>query len=461
MKDYRRILAVVLTVILSVCLFVLPAMAATETANGLELTLITDKAEYTAAEQITASLTIKNTTAAPVTGLVIKHQIPEGIKTLSGDVEKIIPSLGAGESVTLQVVLQADATANTGDYAIAAVAAALVLSAAGLVLLGKDAKVRKGVISVFLCCVMVGGLMMAAPANADTDELTVTTAIKVAGKDVTLTASAKQMAEGTYSVVNIADMTNGAVTADKPIYTPGETVTLTIKPDSGYFQKLYIDGEPLKLDWKSKTYSFVAEKTSYEITGSFERSLEMYAGDWGRWDNTNHAHGLLRAYYPNNNDAWWIKIKGEYNSFSVNAKNYFAVEDSYEGSANGCWRFAIYMQLDNGKYYAFSIWNNENKQYAYNHFGGNIDGVASATGWGGAWCLLADKNAQATAALNGDGAEFKIARIDGNHLQLTLGGTVLETYTIPEVTAANKVISVGILHYANKGEYIDIPFELG
>ena len=45
MKNYRRIHAVVLTVILSVCLFALPAMAATETANGLELTLVTDKAE--------------------------------------------------------------------------------------------------------------------------------------------------------------------------------------------------------------------------------------------------------------------------------------------------------------------------------------------------------------------------------------------------------------------------------
>ena len=73
------------------------------------------------------------------------------------------------------------------------------------------------------------------------------------------------------------------------------------------------------LGWKSKTYSFVAEKKSYEITGSFEQSLEMYAGDWGRWDNTNHAHGILSAYYPNNNDAWWMKIKGEYTSFSVNA----------------------------------------------------------------------------------------------------------------------------------------------
>ena len=52
----------VLTVILAICLFVLPAMAATETVNGMELTLVTDKAEYAADEQITASLTAKNIT---------------------------------------------------------------------------------------------------------------------------------------------------------------------------------------------------------------------------------------------------------------------------------------------------------------------------------------------------------------------------------------------------------------
>ena len=77
MKNHRRILAVVLTVILAICLFVLPAMAATETVSGMELTLVTDKAEYAADEQITASLTAKNITDAPITGLVIKHQIPE------------------------------------------------------------------------------------------------------------------------------------------------------------------------------------------------------------------------------------------------------------------------------------------------------------------------------------------------------------------------------------------------
>ena len=260
--------------------------------------------------------------------------------------------------------------------------------------------------------------------------------------------------------INIANLTNGTVTADKDSYKVGDTVTLTVAPASGYFQKLYIDGEPLMLSWKSKTYSFVAQKESYDITGSFEPTLEMYSADWGRWDNTNQAHGVFTTYYPNNNDSWWTKVKGEYDSISINAKNYRTVENSYEGGPNGGWRVMLYMQLDNGNYYAFSMWINTDKKYAYNHYGGNIDGVASTTGWGGAWCLVGDKNADAMAALNGDGAQFKLERIDGNHIQVTLDGTVLETYEIPGVTAANKIISVGMQHNGNPGEYINIPYKL-
>ena len=260
--------------------------------------------------------------------------------------------------------------------------------------------------------------------------------------------------------LTIPTFENGEVTADKINYAIGDTVTLTVSPADGYFQKLYINGEPLMLEWKTKTYSFVAEKDTYVIDGSFEPSLEVYAGDWGRWDNANQAHGVLAAYYPNNDDAWWFKIKGDYSSFAINAKNYRDIANSYEKGPDGGWRIALYMQLDNGKYYAFSMWINTDKVYAYNHFGGNIDGVASTTGWGGAWCLLSDKNAEATAALNGNGAEFKLERIDGNHIEITLGGKVLETYEIPDVTADNKVVSVGLLHYGNKGAHVEIPFAL-
>lgn len=259
-------------------------------------------------------------------------------------------------------------------------------------------------------------------------------------------------------VLNIPTFANGSVVAKKASYKVGETVSLIITPTNGYSQKLYINGEPLMLDWKTSTYSFVAEEgKTYAITGSFEKSYNIAFSDANRWDSVNQAHGVLNTYYPNNNDSWFVDIKGEYKSIEVNAQNLWEIDKSYEGIANGGgFRIVLRMNLDNGKNYAFSIWIDTIKRYCYNHFGGG----SSATGWGGAWCLVGDKNADAMAALNGAGAKFKLERIDGNHMQITLNGTVLETYTIPDVTEANKVVSVGIQHNGNKGEYLEIPFEV-
>ena len=103
------------------------------------------------------------------------------------------------------------------------------------------------VLSVFLCCVLVGVLVMAVPAQAETDDFKVTTTIKVDGKDVVLTAVVQQTIVENPVSVNIAPMTNGAVIADKESYKLGDTVNLTITPATGYSQKLYINGEPLLL----------------------------------------------------------------------------------------------------------------------------------------------------------------------------------------------------------------------
>ena len=252
---------------------------------------------------------------------------------------------------------------------------------------------------------------------------------------------------------------NGTVTADKKNYAIGDTVKLTINPEFDYAQKLYINDEPLILDWNTNVYNFVVEEDTYVISGSFEPTMNMAAGDETRWDYINQAHGIITTYYPNNNDAWWFQINGEYKSFSITAKNYREIANSYENGPDGGWAVVLYMKLDNGNYYAFRMWIDTNKIYAYQHFGGKVAGDKdSTTGWSGAWRNLAEWNAEATAALNGDGAEFKLDRIDGNHIQVTFGGVVLETYEIPGVTAENKVVAVGLHHWGNKGAHVDIPF---
>jgi hypothetical protein len=98
---------------------------------------------------------------------------------------------------------------------------------------------------------------------------------------------------------------------------------------------------------------------------------------------------------------------------------------------------------------------NGNPRYIYTRFGAS----GCVTGWGG-WCLLESKVPGITEKLQGDGAEFKLTRTGANTLQVTLDGVVLDTYTMDGVTSANKVTSVGIYHYGNKGQVVQIPFVL-
>ena len=257
--------------------------------------------------------------------------------------------------------------------------------------------------------------------------------------------------------LNIDTMANGTVVPAASTYRVGQTVTLIVTPNAGYSQKLYANGEPLLLDWKTNTCSFVATEELYHITGGFAPSVQATASDANRWDTSNQAQGVLRTYYPANNDSWWMDFNGDYKSLSVKAKNYWPIDASYEGIANGGgFRVALRANMDNGKSYAFSIWIDTSKRYTYNHFGAS----GSVTGWGGAWSEIKAKDPVAYDLLNGAGADFKLERIDGNHFQISINGTVLETYTISDVTAANKVVSVGVCYWGNKGEYVDVPFEL-
>ena len=260
-----------------------------------------------------------------------------------------------------------------------------------------------------------------------------------------------RMAESAAVEVNIPTMENGTVTANKESFKEGDVVILNIAPDAGYTQKLYINGKPLMLDWKKTSYSFIATESVYEITGSFEPVPTVTPGDGNRWDANNYGHGVLNAYYPANSDSWWIDISGEYYSFAVIARNALPVEDTMDG-VDGSVGFAtvLRVKMDNGKSYTFRIYNDKGT-YAYQEC--QISGAA--TNWAN-W-----KNIHHLAdRINGEGVELKLVRSGINKLTLYVDGVVMQTYTMEGVTAANKMVSVGVQQNGNKGEYVAIPFVL-
>ena len=248
---------------------------------------------------------------------------------------------------------------------------------------------------------------------------------------------------------------NGTVTADKTSYNFGDTVTLTITPEAGYFQKLYINGEPLILDWKTFKYSFVVTENAYEITGSFERGLSLKPGDWGRWDDHNQLHGILNTYYPSNGDSWWMDINGEYKSVEITAKNLVPKANSMDGNGNNGYMQIIRFGLSNGKTYAFRIYNDKG-DYAVSCTA--VSG--SSSGWGNWKKVESVLGYSIDNAMAGDGVQFKVERTSADTMTISINGVVMFTYKMDGVTEADKVTFVGIQSNANSGKYVEIPFEL-
>ena len=247
------------------------------------------------------------------------------------------------------------------------------------------------------------------------------------------------------ATVTLPTATGGTITADKNSYKLGDTVTLTVTPDAGYSQKLFINGQPLLLDWKTNTYRFVAEENIYNITGGFVPSLPATPRDASRWDTANQAHGVLNAYYPSKTDAWLVDIGGEYSTVSTKAKNYLAGEDGTGGE-----EFAVVMgfKLSNGKEYTFRVVRQGGKYYCQ-RFGIN----------GKDWTKK-ELDAAAIAAVCGNGVDFKVERTAANKLTVSVNGVVYDTYTMDGVTEEHKVTLAIIGHYGNKGSYVAIPYEL-
>ena len=249
MKQIKRIMIVVLVLVLAVSLS-LTAFAATASQDGLELLVTTDKTSYSATEQVTVTVTVKNTNAFAVSNVAVESNVPDGYKPAEGySSTKNIATLGAGETTTLTVVYVPQSsgqssgpsyptyppypwysgnTSNTGDaeeteevveidqptegntnvFEEVTVTAKCnvglwiliaVVSAGALIAVIAGKKRLKKTMSIMLCIAMVGTLAAVLPVEVNAavmpleaggvKNLSAETEISVAGKNVNVSAS--------------------------------------------------------------------------------------------------------------------------------------------------------------------------------------------------------------------------------------------------------------------------------
>ena len=200
----KKITSLLLTLSLVFCvLLALPlnaSAASTGTQDGLEVTITTDKTEYTADEDIQVSVNIKNNNSYKVEDVSIETLLPEGLVLKTGNLSATNIDIEAGASYSAPVVAQLsedlkdiggkDQETNspqTGDnFNIVLWVVLLIASAVGIVLTFKYKKTAQ-MMSLFLCFAMVLTMLpMSAFAAENSTTITVDKTITVGDKEYTI-----------------------------------------------------------------------------------------------------------------------------------------------------------------------------------------------------------------------------------------------------------------------------------
>lgn len=102
MKKCKKLLALTMAVLLAFACFALPSFAASSGSQyGLEATIVTDKENYKANEEIHVTVTVKNTNDFKVEDVSIESLLPETLTLKDGSSSTKTVDLEAGETLTL------------------------------------------------------------------------------------------------------------------------------------------------------------------------------------------------------------------------------------------------------------------------------------------------------------------------------------------------------------------------
>lgn len=185
MKTLKKVQMFLTAVVLSIGMMAVPVLAASTSQDGLEVTLTTDKEEYSQGEQIVTTLTVTNTNEVAVDNVTMESLIPDGYKLADGtEAVKQIERLEAGEEVSLTVIyvsnegdtpsLEGGDAAETGDNSRVILWSAIlilaVISTTVIVTIQIRSKNRKKFLSLLLTVVMTVGVLNGFSTKAYADD---------------------------------------------------------------------------------------------------------------------------------------------------------------------------------------------------------------------------------------------------------------------------------------------------
>ncbi len=260
----KKLICLVMTLSLMLCvLFAMPvsaSAASTAAQDGLEVTIATNKTDYSADEYIQVYISIKNTNTYKVEGISLETLLPEGIGVKNGTLTVNNIAIEAGETYSASVVAKSTAGVIlpplTGDVTnIALWIAVIAVAAIGLFFVAKSKKTTQ-MLSLLLCTAMLLTMLpMGAFAAADDTVITVEKTIKMAGKDCLLKATVTIPTALPEGYCRVRFDTYGGTAIEAQTVAKGSTVNMPQMPEKeGYvFVGWYTDSQ------YTETFDFTAQ----------------------------------------------------------------------------------------------------------------------------------------------------------------------------------------------------------
>ena len=289
--------------------------------------------------------------------------------------------------------------------------------------------------------------------------------LKVAGEEVTVVdgtytftaTEASYKVEASYkqiSTIDIAETTNGTVTAGSDKYYVGDEVTLTVTPDTNYdCTSLKVDGVEVELsNGFSGTYTFTATESTHTVEATFTRKI---FGDSADWDVTGQYDGYLTIPSSDGDSGWVETIDKTYGDLDLT----LVLRDQTQSDAN--YRAAVRLYYTNDQYISFTLTNDKADDddpslYELQTMGGTIYSWKDS-----GYDLTSDMVAKLTGE---EGLEFRLVRI-GNTANIYLDGTFAYSYDLSitgeENSVENLTSSIVLRFYGNTGKDVTVPFTIG
>ena len=121
--------------------------------------------------------------------------------------------------------------------------------------------------------------------------------------------------------VQVADIVNGTVTTDKTHCFVGDTVRLTVSPDTGYaYKTLTINGNKVNPDING-VYSFVAQDSTYTVDASFTNAV-FTENDDDKWNLIYQGVGELVMTEHTSGNSGWLKPLNNVSDITTTVKDY-------------------------------------------------------------------------------------------------------------------------------------------